>query len=429
MSKFKVGDRVKPSLVYLSKGFSDTTDWSNAVVRRVGGSIFGDVDVEAQDGTSGLFFDEELELVEEESTMGKFPIGSRVRMTKQGFDNWGEDSRSNPRGVDGTVVGFDDESWNRGFINQVLWDTGGHNSYKAGDLELVTETAKETKQMQVPFTITGSMISVFIDGKSHFVGSTDGAFADLKEHLKGEHDVEVIRNLVDKKAFVTKVTEGLVTVTDQEVLYKGEPVHSALTQKLLTLVAEGFDVRPWARFMDNLMQNPSYKSREALFKFLDKWMAPITEDGCFLAFKNVRHNFKDIHSGTFDNSPGTIVSMPRDQVDDDSNRTCSAGLHAAATSYLKHFYANGSKTVVVKINPRDVVAVPYDYDSAKMRVCQYEVLREVEQEEITRLEQQALTTGAGTEWMDMYDEEFRDTEGDEYYSPYDDYYDSYDDQA
>lgn len=312
-----------------------------------------------------------------------------------------------------------------GFGNLIL-DTW-YNGFD-GEFELVHAISKKETKMRIPFTIANNMISVFIDGKSHFVSSTEGNFAELKEHLKGEHDLEVIRDLVDKKAFVTKVTEGLVTVTDQEVLYKGEPVHSALTQKLLTLVAEGFDVRPWAKFMDNLMQNPSYKSREALFQFLDKWMAPITEDGCFLAFKNVRQDFKDIHSGKFDNSPGTIVSMPRDQVDDDSNRTCSAGLHAAATSYLQHFYASGSRTVVVKINPRDVVAVPYDYDSAKMRVCQYEVLREVEQDEINRLEQQALTTGAGS-WMDTiseYEDEFVNWDETPYNS-YEEDYDSYGD--
>jgi hypothetical protein len=300
-----------------------------------------------------------------------------------------------------------------------------------------TQPVKETKPMKVPFTITSNIISVFIDGQSHFVNSSDKVFAELKEHLKGDHDVEVIRNLVDKKIYVTKITEGLVEVTDAGVSYRGEHVHNTLTEKLLFLLEEGFDVRPWAKFMDNLMQNPSYKSREALFNFLEKWSAPITEDGCFLAFKNVRSDFRDIHSGTFDNTPGTIVSMPRDQVDDDSNRTCSAGLHAAATSYLKHFYVSGAKTVVVKINPRDVVAVPYDYDSAKMRVCQYEVLREVEQDEINRLEQSVLTTSVGDEWdfdivrfldLEMYEVEMSSDDG-EYYNSYDDYYDSYDDNA
>jgi hypothetical protein len=352
MSKFKVGDRVNVSDEYRRLHTLERVDWSNATVTGLT-DFLGDVEVTAQDGTEGLFFNEELELVQ------NFSI-----------------------------------------------------------TELFDNLVEETKQMQVPFTITSNMISVFVDGKSFFVAKTDGAFEELKEHLKGQHDVDTIRNLVDKKAFVTKVTEGLVTVTDTEVIYKGEAVNSALTQKLLTLVAEGFDVRPWARFMDNLMQNPSYKSREALFKFLDKWMAPITEDGCFVALKNVRGDFLDIHSGTMDNSPGRIVSMPRDQVDDDSNRTCSAGLHACATSYLDSFYVSGGKTVAVKINPRDVVSVPSDYSHAKMRVCQYEVLREV-----TRQEANLFDTRPTYSALDDY-ESYSSDEEDTYYE--DSYYNSYD---
>jgi hypothetical protein len=33
----------------------------------------------------------------------------------------------------------------------------------------------------------------------------------------------------------------------------------------------------------------------------------------------------------------------------------------------------GQRTVIVKVNPRDVVSVPLDCDCQKMRVCEYEV--------------------------------------------------------
>jgi hypothetical protein len=70
--------------------------------------------------------------------------------------------------------------------------------------------------------------------------------------------------------------------------------------------------------------------------------------------------------------------MDRSNVDDDSQRTCSSGLHVCADSYLDGF-ANSvnNRTVVVKVNPRDVVAVPYDYNFAKMRCCRYEVISEI----------------------------------------------------
>lgn len=102
----------------------------------------------------------------------------------------------------------------------------------------------------------------------------------------------------------------------------------------------------------------------------------------------------DIHSGTFDNSPGKIVEMPREEVDSDVNQTCSRGLHACADSYLGEFYAksSGYKVIVVKINPKDVCAVPADYNFSKMRTCRYEVLSEAEEETVREIAQSEFST-------------------------------------
>jgi hypothetical protein len=42
---------------------------------------------------------------------------------------------------------------------------------------------------------------------------------------------------------------------------------------------------------------------------------------------------------------------------------------------LRHF--GGARTVIVKINPADVVSIPTDYDNSKGRACRYEVIGEV----------------------------------------------------
>jgi hypothetical protein len=76
-----------------------------------------------------------------------------------------------------------------------------------------------------------------------------------------------------------------------------------------------------------------------------------------------------------DNSPGKIVEMERNAVDDNRDRTCSAGLHFCSQSYLTHF--GGEKIVIVKINPKDVVSIPSDYNDAKGRACRYEVVGEM----------------------------------------------------
>jgi hypothetical protein len=75
------------------------------------------------------------------------------------------------------------------------------------------------------------------------------------------------------------------------------------------------------------MENPSYRAVNELYGFLEKNRLPITPDGHFLAYKKVRDDYKDIHSGTMDNSVGKIVEMERNQVNDDKNQTCSSGLH------------------------------------------------------------------------------------------------------
>jgi hypothetical protein len=103
---------------------------------------------------------------------------------------------------------------------------------------------------------------------------------------------------------------------------------------------------------------------------------PITPDGHFLAYRAVAPNYRDIRTGTIDNSIGCKPSMPRNKVDEDPNRTCSYGFHACSFDYLPHYaHANGH-VMIIKINPRDVVAIPRDYNNTKMRICTYEVVDE-----------------------------------------------------
>jgi hypothetical protein len=126
------------------------------------------------------------------------------------------------------------------------------------------------------------------------------------------------------------------------------------------------------------MENPSYRAVQELYEFLEVGGVPLTEDGCFVVYKKVRENFKDIHSGTFDNSVGAIPNMPRNAVDEDSSRTCSAGLHVCSFGYLAHFGSSANNRVVAcKVNPKDVVSIPKDYGNTKMRVCRYEVIADV----------------------------------------------------
>jgi hypothetical protein len=239
--------------------------------------------------------------------------------------------------------------------------------------------------MRIAYTISPQAITIFAKGKVYTVLDDNRGYDKLREELrKPEHDIEAILKLADREQSVRSSVRGTqVTVEGGVVYYENEPVHNALTEKLLNLLDEGFDPAPWIKFLENLMRNPSYRSRECLYEFLDFFNAPITPEGKFIAFKRVRSDWKDIHSGTFDNSIGTTVKMPRYKVDDDPQNTCSSGLHVCADEYLKGYYDSGDcRTLVVEVDPANVVAVPYDYNFSKMRVCEYTVLAEIEPKDI-----------------------------------------------
>jgi hypothetical protein len=144
---------------------------------------------------------------------------------------------------------------------------------------------------------------------------------------------------------------------------------------MLNAFKEGFPIDHFSRFMENLDANPSYRARNELVGFLDACELPITDDGCFMAYKKIRADWKDCYSGTIDNSIGQKPTMARRDVNEDPNQTCAAGLHVCSYSYLSSY--SGERIVAVKIDPADVVSCPVDYNNSKLRVCAYEVVEEL----------------------------------------------------
>ncbi len=232
--------------------------------------------------------------------------------------------------------------------------------------------------MRFPFTASDESVSIFLNGRMNTIVASAARFLELIEHLKlADHDPIFIEAIIDRPRAMARLTCGALTVVGSTVFYNGIPAHSALCMKLIAMLDAGFDATPWANFFANLMENPSEESKVALYGFLDKWNVPFTEDGCFIAFKYVRDDYTDGRTGRFDNSPGKTVKMLRIDVDPDPNQTCSYGLHVASSHFLEG-YTNQKRIVACKVNPRDVVAIPNDYQHSKMRVCEYVVLCDVE---------------------------------------------------
>ena len=242
--------------------------------------------------------------------------------------------------------------------------------------------------MSYSFVVGANCITIILDGQSYMVersSSTGDRVVDLLRNKASEE--ELLDAIMDKKLKMYAETlcacsDGL-TITDTNILLDDEPIPYALEVQIRSQYELGISVTPMVNFIRKLRENPSYRIREQLWGFIEASQKSggftIDEDGDIIAYKLVGKDFKDLYTHTFDNSPGTIVEMKRSDVDDDPNNTCSAGLHFCAFSYLKHYGVDTPHHVVlVKVNPKDVVSIPTDYNNAKARCCRYEVLRVVE---------------------------------------------------
>lgn len=245
----------------------------------------------------------------------------------------------------------------------------------------------------VPFSKTDSAVTVILDGAPYSVPRGDLRYPRILEALRDKADEADILVIVedvpeassggrpDAEFFEEIAVIPGVTYNGHELRLHEVPAPAYISSKARSLFNEGFSLVPLANFLKRLPD--SFRIRNSLLEFLDHGNLPLMEDGRFVAYKRVRSTFMDIHSNSFSNAPGAVLSMPRYEVDDNPNNTCSYGFHVCSHDYLRHFgSARGSedKVVAVAVAPEDVVSIPVDYNNTKMRVCGYVVLNELPME-------------------------------------------------
>lgn len=230
----------------------------------------------------------------------------------------------------------------------------------------------------IAYSLGKDSITLFVEGDLVNVDSSHRNYGKLREELlktEEEQDLDRIKQLSSVQAMLRTFADGLVQITDSDMLFEGKAVSGHIVDKILELVQEDGDVNPYINFFLNLQKNPNKDVAGDLFKWADAGKMPITPDGCIIAFKKVKSDFTDVHTGKFDNSPGSVLVMPREKCNPDRGQTCSTGFHFCSASYLSKF--GGQKVVAVKVNPADVTAIPRDYNNAKGRCCRYEVIQEL----------------------------------------------------
>lgn len=224
------------------------------------------------------------------------------------------------------------------------------------------------KAQAVPYVIKEDYLQLTIGDQPFTLDSTHPTFVKLKRALQGKRWKAVPR-LVNLAQSLVMASKGNVEVKSGVVYYKGTPVHSSLTTRILDLVNHQKDVEPMMLFMNNLYRNPSKPAVNEFYDWLVNNDLPITDDGCFIAYKSVDEHLKDQHTHTIDNSPGQVIMMTRGAADENYRQQCSYGFHVCSKQYGLY----GSRVMAVKVNPRDVLAA----NGGKMRVLKYEVIKEL----------------------------------------------------
>ena len=251
----------------------------------------------------------------------------------------------------------------------------------------------------IPTVITDDTLTIYVEGETYTVPRNWHGYEALVMLLNREPaDVQAVLDHVGgydpnfkERTFTVDedVTMDDIEITRRRVYFKGQAVDTNLTRRLIDVQAQGLPIDPWLRFMANVYENPAEYARAELYDWIERSGLPITSDGHFLAYKRVKDNgenweadgwtarYVDLYTKTFDNTPGQVVEMDRKQVDTVRYHHCSTGLHFASERYMGSYgvNGNGNATMIVKVNPADVVSIPNDYNFSKGRTWRYEVLQ------------------------------------------------------
>jgi hypothetical protein len=226
--------------------------------------------------------------------------------------------------------------------------------------------------MKIPYILTDRSLTIVLNDEPKTITSENPVWNDAITAIR-EGRFNDLTEILDKSKAIARFSHGKIEVRDGLVTYAGEEIHNIVVDRILNFIKNGLPYEPLVKFLDKLMQNPSRRAVNELYKFLEHKKMPLTPDGDFLAYKSVRADFTDWYSGQHDFSIGQVREMARNQVCDNADVGCSAGYHAGSEEYAKGFNGGGN-LVIVKINPADVVSVPTDCECQKLRASRLEVV-------------------------------------------------------
>lgn len=175
-----------------------------------------------------------------------------------------------------------------------------------------------------------------------------------------------------------------------EITFNGYRLKNNLTDRIHEYWSLGIPVEPMIRLLKNIMGHEIEYMAEELFDFLEHNNLPITEDGCFLAYKLTKEDGSPFYhaSSEIRYSVGKVIEMPKYKASTDRETCGGAGLYFGNPKYWgegefegKAWIGSG-KMFLAKINPRDVTAIPRHYKDGKAKCWRMEIVKEFTPESV-----------------------------------------------
>lgn len=229
--------------------------------------------------------------------------------------------------------------------------------------------------MSPTYTITHNTVTVHVNGQVLTVNRGARNFDAARTAVLNEQ-WDDIESIFTPGHAIERWLHGKFSLQDGHIVYDGGRIDPRLSTRMLRMATEGASPIALMRFWDRLQYNPSMRSVEQLYAFLELRGIPIDDEGHILAYKAVNPDWTDVYTGKISNIVGSEHVMPRNRVSDDPQSSCSYGFHCGSLEYARDFRPPEGHIVIVRVPPEDVVCIPYDCSQQKMRMHRYRVLRE-----------------------------------------------------
>lgn len=233
----------------------------------------------------------------------------------------------------------------------------------------------------LPYIVSqNGTITAICNGQNYAFDRSSLSYDKVKQALN-EQDEAKFLSCIDHDNHFRVRSHGKVTFEDGVIRYNGAKVDNSLSRRILELYEEGFNFHPLVRFLENCYQNPNPTVVDRLYDFLQSRDIMIDNDGYVVGYRRVDPNGWDYYSHTVQYVVGQVAEMPRHKCDENSQNTCSYGLHLGNLNYVHNYCAGQGYILICRAHPKDVTSIPEEPDAPKLRACRLEVLAKYEGED------------------------------------------------